>query len=184
MTREEAIKILKSKMDGHTDTSYEWAETVRMAVKALEQEPCEDTISRKYIKQKLQEHYDFFVNAYGGFSNLPLNDKSRVDEITNCIAMVVNEPPVTPQEPFKSMVEIDPNSVIKQDIIDRYKAESEKKRASVLERASVLDKIEAEIAHEIIPRNSDQYDHEAMWQNMGLRMALKVIDKYKAESEG
>ena len=39
MTREDAIKILKSKMDGHTDTSYEWAETVRMAIKALEQEP-------------------------------------------------------------------------------------------------------------------------------------------------
>lgn len=38
MTREEAIKMLKSKMDGHTDTSYEWAETVRMAIKALEQE--------------------------------------------------------------------------------------------------------------------------------------------------
>lgn len=65
--------------------------------KVLEQEPCEDTISRKSIKEKLQEHHDFFVNAYGGFSNLPLNDKSRVDEITNCIAMVVNEPPVNPQ---------------------------------------------------------------------------------------
>ena len=38
MTREEAIKMLKSKMDGHTDTSYEWAETVRMAIKALEQQ--------------------------------------------------------------------------------------------------------------------------------------------------
>lgn len=37
MTREEAIKMLKSKMDGHTDTSYEWVETVRMAIKALEQ---------------------------------------------------------------------------------------------------------------------------------------------------
>ena len=58
-----------------------------------------DCISRKSIKQKLQEHHDFFVNAYGGFSNLPQNDQSRVDEITNCIAMVVNEPPVTPQEP-------------------------------------------------------------------------------------
>lgn len=33
---EDAIKILKSKMDGHTDTSYEWAETVRMAIKAIE----------------------------------------------------------------------------------------------------------------------------------------------------
>lgn len=47
----------------------------------------------------------------------------------------------------------------------------------------VLDKIRAEIEQEIIPRNSDQYDHEAMWQNMGLRMALKAIDKHKAESE-
>ena len=56
-----------------------------------------DCISRKSIKQKLQEHHDFFVNAYGGFSNLPQNDKSRVDEIINCIAMVVNEPSVTPQ---------------------------------------------------------------------------------------
>ena len=47
----------------------------------------------------------------------------------------------------------------------------------------VLDVIRAEIEREIIPRNSDQYDHEAKWQNSGLRMALKVIDKYKAESE-
>ena len=37
MTREDAIKILKSKMDGSVDTSYEWVETVRMAIKALEQ---------------------------------------------------------------------------------------------------------------------------------------------------
>ena len=37
MTSEKAINMLKSKMDGHTDTSYEWAETVRMAIKALEQ---------------------------------------------------------------------------------------------------------------------------------------------------
>lgn len=37
MTREEeeAIKNLKSKMDGSVDTSYEWAETVRMAIEAL-----------------------------------------------------------------------------------------------------------------------------------------------------
>ena len=73
---------------------------VHIIDEVLEQELCEDVISRKSIKQKLQERHDFFVNAYGGFSNLPLNDKSRVDEITNCIAMVVNEPPVIPQEPF------------------------------------------------------------------------------------
>lgn len=36
MTREEAIKILKSKMDGSVDTSYEWAEALRMAIEALQ----------------------------------------------------------------------------------------------------------------------------------------------------
>ena len=35
MKREEAIAMLKSKIDGSIDTSYEWAETVRMAIEAL-----------------------------------------------------------------------------------------------------------------------------------------------------
>ena len=56
----------------------------------------DDLISRAELKRRLQEHHDFFVNAYGGFSNLPPNDKSRVDEITNCIAEVVNMPSVQP----------------------------------------------------------------------------------------
>lgn len=47
MTNEEAIKILKSKMDGSVDTSYEWAETVRMAINALEQWTSEDCIRRE-----------------------------------------------------------------------------------------------------------------------------------------
>ena len=45
MTREQAIRILKSKMDGNVDTSYEWAEAVRMAIEALKQQPiihCEE----------------------------------------------------------------------------------------------------------------------------------------------
>ena len=53
-----------------------------------------DCISRAGLKLRLQEHHDFFVNAYGGFSNLPPNDKARVDEITNCIAEVMNMPSV------------------------------------------------------------------------------------------
>lgn len=38
MTREEAIKILKSKLDGSVDTSWEWTESVRMAIEALSAE--------------------------------------------------------------------------------------------------------------------------------------------------
>ena len=67
MTREEAIKILKSKMDGTVDTSYEWAEAVRMAIEALHKTewiPCSErlpeceqevlicTIKRVYVSKK------------------------------------------------------------------------------------------------------------------------------------
>ena len=58
MTREEAIKILKSKMDGHTDTSYEWAETVRMAIKALEQESILDK-----IRAEIDRQYKWLTNT-------------------------------------------------------------------------------------------------------------------------
>lgn len=66
-----------------------------------------DCISRESLRRKLQEEHDFFVNSYGGFSNLPQNDKARVDEITNCIAMVVNEPPVQPQRKRGKWIEIE-----------------------------------------------------------------------------
>lgn len=46
------------------------------------------------LKEKFKEHHDFFVNAYGGFGNMPLHDKSRVDEITNSISEVVNAPTI------------------------------------------------------------------------------------------
>ena len=55
-----------------------------------------DLISREALKKKLQEYHDFFVNAWGGFKNLPPNDKARVDEITHCISEVVNAPTVEP----------------------------------------------------------------------------------------
>lgn len=67
------------------------------------------------------------------------------------------------EERYSNLIE---EAVVKGDLLD-----------------DVLDEIRAEIEKEIIPRNSDQYDHEAKWQNSGLRMALKAIEKYKAESE-
>jgi len=112
MTREEAIGHIKDVICENNTIKPNMVvfeqekEALCMAIEALKAEPCEDAISRKSIKQKLQEHHDFFVNAYGGFSNLPQNDKSRVDEITNCIAMIVNEPPVTPKPKTGHWVEI------------------------------------------------------------------------------
>lgn len=49
MTNEECIKMLKSKLDGNTDTSYEWCECVRLAIKALEQPTADDCVSRKDV---------------------------------------------------------------------------------------------------------------------------------------
>ncbi len=86
--------------DGHTEK-----DVTRLL--SLVQEPCEDVISRKSIKQKLQEHHDFFINTHGGFSNLLPNDKSRVDEITNCIAMVVNEPPIMSRPKVGQWIRVD-----------------------------------------------------------------------------
>lgn len=104
MTNEEALKqptdVIYLTREAYSDLCFRAAKAGDLEMELAEKkvEPCEDAISRKSIKQKLQEHHDFFVNAYGGFSNLPRNDKSRVDEIINCIAMVVNEPPVTPKQ--------------------------------------------------------------------------------------
>lgn len=48
------------------------------------------------LKGKLKKHHDFCVNAWGGFKNLPPNDKARVDEISSCIAEIVNAPTIEP----------------------------------------------------------------------------------------
>ena len=129
MTENEAIKMLKSKMDGHTDTSYEWAETVRMAIKALEAQPCEDAISRADAKKYLSA-----LDANG--------DRVIYESDLDLL------PPVTP------------------------KAEQE----------AVLDKIRAEIEETYMNITyQENKDRKATW---GLRRALEIIDKYKAESEG
>ena len=49
------------------------------------------------LKDKLQQHHDFYVMAWGGFGKMPIGEKKRVDEITNCIAEVVNSPTIEPK---------------------------------------------------------------------------------------
>lgn len=48
------------------------------------------------LKAKLQKQHDFFIDAWKengvDYNGMPIPDKSRVDEITNCIAMVQNAP--------------------------------------------------------------------------------------------
>ena len=46
------------------------------------------------VIDKLKSHHDLFVDAWGGFGNLPEKDKARVDEISSCIAELFNVPTV------------------------------------------------------------------------------------------
>ena len=46
------------------------------------------------LAQKLKKHHDFYVEAWGGFKNLPPDTKARVDEISACWAEIYNEPTV------------------------------------------------------------------------------------------
>ena len=109
---------LKGFDEGIEDLERKWG--------AEEIESCNDCISRQALRQKLQEHHDFFIDAYGGFSNLPQNDKSRVDEITNCIAMVINEPSVTPQPKVGEWLE--------KEVIDNAIEEWQSARCSVCDK--------------------------------------------------
>jgi bacterioferritin (cytochrome b1) len=165
MTREEAIEMLKSKMDGNTDISYEWAETVRMAIKALEQEPCEDCVSRKALIERINHAEENFkadnMESIGSDDGDPFVD-GVLSGVFNIREMVIQAPSVTLQEPFKPIVEIDLYSVIKRKYIER----------------EVLDKIRAEIEEHVKINQNLNTDRAK-----ALCWCLDVIDKYKAESE-
>lgn len=47
----------------------------------------------KLIEEFLRRH-NLFIDAYGGFKNLPTKEKARVDEITDAISRIVNAPAV------------------------------------------------------------------------------------------
>ena len=84
MTREEAIKLIQNLIDQMNENGYAEIDSFHedallMAVKALEQEPCEDAISRQAV--------------------LDIAKSSKLNWIDNSVLYKrVNElPPVTPQ---------------------------------------------------------------------------------------
>ena len=82
MTREEAIKELTELLP--EEFLMEYAESIRMAIKALEQEPCEDCVNRQAA-----------INAIG---NVPDHDDGMVFEaLSHAQRNVALLPPVTPQ---------------------------------------------------------------------------------------
>lgn len=97
MTREEAIEWFRSSAFYHKDH-----EPFNMAIKALEQEPCKDAISRQAVLDEIQSAYD----------SEPLTDETNgVDYINKEMIedFVESLPPVTPQP--------------KTEILDKIRAE-------------------------------------------------------------
>jgi hypothetical protein len=150
MTRDEAKEFITQSVKSDVDMAL-----VADAIKTLEQEPCEDTVSRKAVFETIDDcNSDGLKGIFCSY-----DDGERFKEY------IKNLPSVTPQEPFKPMVEIDLYSVIKQKYIER----------------EVLDKIRAEIEKE-----TDRDDHADEYCDGyydGMRKALAIIDKHKAESE-
>lgn len=52
MTREEAYRILSNGLF-NAPTEHEWCIAFKMAIKALEQEPCEDAVSRQAVLEQI-----------------------------------------------------------------------------------------------------------------------------------
>ena len=80
MTIEKAIKMLKSKMDGQTDTSYEWAETVRMAIRSLEMQKELAEYSGMDICQFVED-YDYEENDISEYEYEDSVDNFLIDEV-------------------------------------------------------------------------------------------------------
>ena len=107
----------------------------KLILELLEQEPCEDAISRKALIERINNAEENFkadnMESIGSDDGDPFVD-GVLSGVFNIREMVIQAPSVTPQEPFKPMVEIYLYSVVKQKYIER----------------EVLDKIRAEIEEE------------------------------------
>ena len=88
----EVIEKLKDILAEATETDYSVcyvtsndADTLKAAIKALEQEPCEDTVSRKAVDELSKE--------------LVHTTRDKADFLCNFWERLQKLPPVTPQEP-------------------------------------------------------------------------------------
>lgn len=158
MTNEEAIKALEQEPceDWYDVPSNEMTlEQARQAVKDLrkklaeylEQQPCEDCISRQAVLEGIAE---WVANGYAD---------SKAD-ISHISSLVTHLPSVTPKE--KSEYEHD------HEVVKAYNDG----------QAYILDKIRAEIENDWQFKNFPR----SPW-SCGLRRALEIIDKYREVSE-
>lgn len=75
MTNQEAIKILKSKMDGSVDPSYEWTEAIRLAISALNGKEC------------LEQKNEFLIDKFEDLNAL----KTRVNILESQMSGLIGQ---------------------------------------------------------------------------------------------
>ena len=83
------VKLLNGKIYALKETRNGWPLSYLNEVIEVT-EPHGRLIDADALTVKYQEHHDFFTNAWGGFKNMPINDKARCDELSNCMADILN----------------------------------------------------------------------------------------------
>ena len=95
MTREEAINQLQDAKDGYKE--YLSNEALDMAIKALEQEPCDDAISRKELLKIYEDRFSELQKLKHLKDNKGAEDRQM--GVNYCINVLKALPSVISQEP-------------------------------------------------------------------------------------
>lgn len=90
MTKEEAIKRIEEGAPFSELYDREWEEALSMAIKALEQQPCEDAISRQTVIDSIR---NYFHDEY--------YQRTSIQDCRDCLIedVIKSLPPVTPIRP-------------------------------------------------------------------------------------
>ena len=84
MTNEEAIQILKQYLDMDSEVNSEYLEAQRMAIKALEQQPCDDCISKAEVIDiiNFEDEWLFDANSHNADTKIAFSTiKSKISEM-------------------------------------------------------------------------------------------------------
>ncbi len=95
MTAEKAIEILSDVGDINRCCAED-AEALDMAIKALEQQSCEDCISREATIDAIYKKY---IGGKGAIKNAPINDL-YAEGLAEAVDAVWDMPSVTPTRPI------------------------------------------------------------------------------------
>lgn len=95
--REDTINFLKGYLDEEVYTE-KCRKAHEMAIKALEQEPCDDCISRAYIEPIIEELENICVNGD--------------EHILDLLADIKNAPPVIPNQKIGHWIDLDEKSAV------------------------------------------------------------------------